>query len=98
MPTHPPMPRTDQRRTDELAPGDLVATGGGGIITGYCYRWGSPAARLAAVPAGLVWRTVEDVVITPADRASDPDRIVWFTDGTKAETRTSHRWSVQTGD
>lgn len=91
MPT--PVIPTTRTRTDALAPGDVVATIGAGTLGGFVHR---PALTPPVRPwSGVHWRAVEDVLRVPVDRATEPARLVWFTDGTRAESRDGHVWLVR---
>lgn len=76
-----------RRQTMELTHGDVVATrmvmASHGFVTS-----AAPGAR-------GVWRTVDDVTIQPVDTKAENDRLIFFTDGTKAATKTTSWWGVQ---
>lgn len=74
-----------RRQTMELQPGDELATAK--IFRDF--------VKPAAPNARGVWRTVEDVAINPVDTKAEPDRIVFFTDGTRAPVKTTQWWAVK---
>jgi hypothetical protein len=71
-------------RTDELQRGQQVTT----------RRIFDDFVLPAPPSAGGTLREVDDVTRQPTDRKSDPDRIVFFTDGTRAFTHTTTYWTV----
>jgi hypothetical protein len=74
-----------RRRTVELIPGDVVLT----------RKVFDNFVQPTPPNASGTRRTVEDIGIQPRDRVAEPDRIVFFTDGTQSHVRQIDWWTVK---
>lgn len=77
------------RPTEELKDGDVVLTR---KVFG---EFVSRARKDDGI--GTRWRTVESVSPVPRDRKTDPDRLIFFRDGTKAFTDSKGNWRLASG-
>jgi hypothetical protein len=80
---------SELRKTEDLERGDVVLTAN--VFDNFVTLTLSPGHPTAA------WRTVEDIATVPRDRKADPDRLVFFRDGTKAFTQTGRSWKRASG-